>query len=113
MDYTAQQFDLLPEQRKELYKILEEKNVLKESKDSTKEAAKLAKQLVKRTAAKAKESKSLKSGKISSIRNPSRRPGDVDDLDDDSDSYESDLGYEPVLEEGEEGEGSGTYDSDY
>ncbi|MFH1675633.1 MAG: hypothetical protein ABIC40_01325 [bacterium] len=112
MDYTAQQFDLLPEQRKELYKILEEKNILKESKSPGKEAAKLAKQLIKRTAAKAKEAKSLKSGKLSSLRN-TRRSGDIDDLEEESDLYEGDLAYEPVPDEGEDSEGASTYDADY
>lgn len=89
MNWAAEQNDLDPAQRKELYYRLEKKNVLGTSKDPWKEAVKLAKDIKKQEKIKKKSGeKSLAKGKKGTVKDVRAKP--TDDLDQFQDDYESD-----------------------
>jgi hypothetical protein len=83
MDYTAQLFDFSPEQRREFFKLLEEKNILKTSQDPVKEATKLAKKI----AGKARRGKAAQAGATGVPRSTPRRPPLDEDEEDEIEDY--------------------------
>ena len=97
MDWAALRFDLNPEQRKQLYGMLESKNVLKNSKSPGDEAVRMAKEIVR-------ESRPKVTSRKNKVTNdtPVRRakPKALDkDLDEDDIDEDIDYGYDAEIDD--------------
>jgi hypothetical protein len=97
MDWAALRFDLNPEQRKQLYGILESKNILKTSKSPGDEAVRIAREI-------ARESKPKVASRKSSVKSeaPVRRskPKTIDkDIDEEDVEEDADDNYDTEIDD--------------